>query len=90
MYRIHIYISGKVQGVWFRKCTQDIAHEMDILGWVKNRQDGQVEIMAEGSMGKLTEFTGWLQTGSPQAKVDTLKVTWAPSKDEFSSFELIK
>tara|TARA_A100001037_G_scaffold72355_1_gene64707 strand:+ start:3255 stop:3527 length:273 start_codon:yes stop_codon:yes gene_type:complete len=90
MFRIHVMVSGKVQNVGFRKYTQDKAMELGITGWVKNLFDNAVEIIAEGDIDSLTELTGWLQYGSPLAKVKKLSIEWYPSENKFESFEITR
>jgi len=90
MFRVHIMISGNVQGVWFRVSTQDKANELCLTGWVKNIFSNAVEIIAEGEMDNLSKLIGWVQDGPPNAKVDKVSIEWAPAKEEFSSFEIFK
>lgn len=63
-------VSGKVQGVWFRASTEKEAVRLGINGWVKNCNDGSVQIWAEGS--NLEEFIQWCHEGPPQARVDSV------------------
>ena len=65
MYKIHVMISGKVQGVFFRISTQDKANKLNLTGWVKNIFNNAVEIIAEGDREELSKLTGWLQMGPP-------------------------
>ena len=90
MFRIHVMVSGKVQRVWFRKQTQAKALELGLNGWVKNLFTNAVEIIAEGNIDNLTALTGWLQNGTPLAKVDKLSIEWFPAENEFNSFEIVK
>lgn len=66
---IHCYISGKVQGVWFRATTKQQAEELGITGWVRNLADGRVEVMACGSEEQIELFYAWLEQGPPHAIV---------------------
>ena len=89
MYKIHVMISGDVQGVFFRISTQDKARELKLTGWVKNIFTNAVEIVAEGDREKLSLFTGWLQLGPPNATIHKISIEWEESLDkEFSSFEI--
>ena len=90
MFRVHIMISGDVQGVWFRVSAQDKAKELGLTGWVKNIFSNAVEIIAEGEMDNLSKLIGWVQDGPPNAKVDKVSIEWGPSKEEFTSFEIFK
>ena len=88
MFRVHIMISGEVQGVWFRVSAQDKAKELKLTGWVKNIFSNAVEIVAEGEMDNLSELIGWVQDGPPNAKVDKVSIEWAPAENEYSSFKM--
>lgn len=72
---LNIKVSGKVQGVWFRKSTQDKALELGINGFVRNEADGSVYIEAEGSEDGLNIFLEWCKQGPPLARVDKLDVS---------------
>ncbi len=66
---IHAIVSGKVQGVFFRDCTQKKATALNITGWVKNLPDNTVELIACGAKQNINEFTKWLWQGSPNSHV---------------------
>ena len=89
MYRIHVMISGKVQGVFFRISAQDKANELNLTGWVKNIFNNAVEIIAEGDREELSKLTGWLQLGPPNAIIDKISIEWSDQPErQFSSFEI--
>jgi len=67
---IHGYISGKVQGVWFRDSAQKQAEKQNIKGWVRNLEDGRVEVMACGDSKDIKIFVEWLKGGPPLAIVE--------------------
>jgi acylphosphatase len=73
--RAHVYVSGQVQGVFFRDSTQEIAEQLGLTGWVKNLPDGRVEALFEGPSERVREMIRWCEQGPPHAKVDT----WTPS-----------
>lgn len=54
--QVHVFYSGRVQGVGFRFTTEDIASDLEVCGWVKNLRDGRVEVVAESEEEKLGEF----------------------------------
>lgn len=85
--RYCITISGRVQGVWFRKFTLEKATELGIRGFVTNLPDGSVYCEAEGTVPCLDLFADWCGVGSPLAKVESVKVE---RKDEagFTEFEI--
>jgi len=66
---IHCIVSGRVQGVFFRASTQDIANRLGLKGWVKNRHDGAVELHACGEDKSLKQLQVWLSKGPADATV---------------------
>ncbi len=86
--RAHIFVSGRVQGVFFRARTRDKAKSIGVAGWVRNLPDGRVEIMLEGGKDKLAAMINWLKKGSLFARVDGTDVAWEEYKNEFNDFEI--
>lgn len=84
--RAHIYISGSVQGVWFRATAQGVAIDGNLTGWVRNLRDGRVEMVAEGAENGLEELIRWCSVGPPDAEVTDVAVTWSDPTHEFSAF----
>ncbi len=74
----HAYVSGKVQGVYFRQATQEQADALDLDGWVRNLADGRVEVLFEGEAEAVERLQQWLQQGPQQAEVSGLEVSEAP------------
>ena len=64
-----MYVSGRVQGVYYRATTRDTARETGVDGWVRNRDDGRVEAVFEGPEAAVDEMVAWCQTGSKAADV---------------------
>jgi len=87
--RSHLIIEGRVQGVWFRDSTRREAGRLNITGWVKNRYDGNVELIAEGSRENVKELTAWCHIGPPAAHVTNVKEIIEDYTGEFNSFEII-
>lgn len=85
----NIIITGKVQGVFFRKSAKDKAQELGIKGVVKNKPEGSVYIEAEGEEAILGEFIVWCKKGPSQAKVDDVIVTEGSVVD-YEKFEILK
>ena len=85
---IHIIISGKVQGVSFRSGVQQCAMKFGIYGWTGNREDGSVEIVAEGPEEKLVELLQWCWRGSTTAKVENVEYVWEEPSNAFETFEI--
>ncbi len=86
--RIHLFISGRVQGVFFRAHTQEVAHQLGLVGWVKNLDDGRVEIVAEGEGADLQRLIDWCRHGPPGARVDDVEIFYEEPTHEFKSFEI--
>ena len=82
----HYKISGRVQGVFYRASTHDIAVKLGLSGWVRNMPDGCVEAVACGSEQQLAQFESWLHQGPPMARVDrviTGQTTELPKNNGF-------
>ena len=81
-------IYGKVQGVFFRKYTCDFARSIELVGIVKNLEDGTVFIKVSGADNNLKKFKKYLQNGSPDSRVDKIDYSWEDSSVEYSIFEI--
>ncbi|VUT27562.1 MAG: Acylphosphatase [Candidatus Syntrophoarchaeum sp. GoM_oil] len=79
-WRIHIIVSGRVQGVFFRYATRSRAEELGLDGWVRNLYDGRVEVLSEGARGELEKLLAFTEHGPPGASVDDLRFEWEDSK----------
>ena len=88
MLRVHLYISGRVQGVFFRANTQDEARALGLTGWVRNLADGRVEVVAEGEEEKLKRLITWCRKGPPGARVQDVQVNWKGFIGEFQDFRI--
>lgn len=84
--RVHIIVRGRVQGVFYRARTKEKAIELELNGWVKNRIDGTVEIVAEGRKESLERLVDWSRHGPKHASVTRIEVKWEPFVDEFTYF----
>jgi acylphosphatase len=69
-----IRVHGQVQGVWFRDWTIREAHRLDVDGWVRNRRDGTVEVLAAGEADAVEALIALLGEGPPRARVDRLDI----------------
>ncbi len=76
--RVHLWISGRVQGVFFRASARDEARRLGLRGWVRNLPDGRVEAVAEGSSEGVDAFVAWCHSGPPMARVDHVEVVEEP------------
>jgi len=81
-------VSGKVQGVWFRKYTLDSARDIGVVGMVKNLVDGTVLVNASGKDENLRKFKELLENGSPKSRVDRIDYSWEDLSVEYSTFEI--
>ncbi|HHI97894.1 MAG TPA: acylphosphatase [Thermodesulfatator atlanticus] len=86
--RVHVYISGKVQGVWFRAYTKEEADRLGVKGWVRNLPDGRVEAVFEGDEKAVDAMVAWCYEGSPMARVENVEVIEEPYKGEFTDFQI--
>lgn len=84
-----IKIYGKVQGVSFRYCTKEKAHELDIFGFVYNKSDGTVYIEAEGEENSLKKFLKWCQKGPETAKIEKVDFVCAEKLKNFGKFQIV-
>ena len=86
--RVHVFYSGRVQGVGFRMMAEEAAHTLGVVGWVKNLRDRRVELVAEGEEGTLREFLDTLQTGAMKNFIQQVEVSWSNASDTFNEFEI--
>ncbi len=88
MKSLHVYISGRVQGVFFRASTQSKARQLNLTGWVKNTGDGGVEAYFEGDEAKIEEMHAWCRQGPPAAVVTNVEYREEPYSGTFSDFTI--
>lgn len=86
--RLHLIISGRVQGVGFRFSAYDEARELALAGWVRNLPNGDVEIVAEGSRKNLQMLAAWAHQGPPSAHVTEVREEWSDYIGEFTEFRI--
>ena len=86
--RAHIFISGRVQGGFFRENTSKKAQKLGLLGWVKNLDNGKVEAVFEGDKEKVEKLVKWAKRGPMFAKVDNIDIDWQEYTGEFQNFEI--
>lgn len=80
MNRVHLFIFGQVQGVFFRAYTEEKARELGLAGWVKNLADSRVEMIIEGKEDDLKKMIGWCRQGPPGAKVEKMTAQWGKAE----------
>ncbi len=86
--RVHLIISGYVQGVFYRASTRDMALRLGLKGWVRNLYNGNVEALFEGPVDKLRDAVKWCHEGPPGARVTEIDEKWDDYSGEFSDFEV--
>ena len=88
MKRAHIFVGGRVQGVYYRATAREVARSLGLSGWVRNLPDGRVEIIAEGEEEKLRKFIDWCWEGPPAARVTSVDVNWEKPEGTFQGFTI--
>lgn len=88
--RAHLVIVGRVQGVFFRAETSDIARRLGLAGWVRNKPDGSVEAVFEGHKEKVQEAIAWCRVGPREARVDDVQVEELLPSGEFEGFSVTR
>ena len=85
---VHVLISGRVHGVWFRASTKSKAEQLDLKGWVRNTSHGKVEAVFEGGEKQINEILEWCHIGPPLARVDNIEVKKQNPTDSFDGFSI--
>ncbi len=88
--RLHVTISGRVQGVFFRAATRDEARARGLKGWVRNLPDGRVEALFEGDRRLLENMLIWCKKGPPFAHVTRVEVEWQPYRGDLVDFLIMR
>ena len=86
--RAHVYVNGRVQGVFFRSETQDEAMRHGLTGWVRNLADGRVEAVFEGEKELVEKLIDFCRQGPPGARVTNFEVAWENYTGEFRGFRV--
>ena len=88
MKRLEATVYGRVQGVSFRYYTQREAQQYTLTGWVANKRDGTVKVVAEGAEKELKQLLDFLHRGPTMARVDRIDVDWMEATGEFTQFDV--
>jgi acylphosphatase len=88
MKRIRVYISGVVQGVFFRAATRRAAADLNLTGWVRNMEDGRVEAVFEGEDANVEKMLAWCKIGPPTSRVEKVATTEEHYTGGFSDFNI--
>jgi len=86
---VHLYINGKVQGVYFRQGMKEAAEKNNVNGWVRNLPDKRVEAVLEGAESNVEAVIDWSRIGPPGGVVEDLQIKEEKHKGEFSNFEIL-
>ena len=86
---VHILVTGKVQGVFFRQATKVVAVKNNVTGWVKNLESGQVEILLEGDAQNVNSVIDWCHNGPANSRVDEIKIKQQEFSWQYSNFEVL-
>jgi len=88
MKRVHLTITGMVQGVWFRHNTNIVGNKLGLKGFVRNLPNGDVEVIAEGNEDKLKQLIEFCKQGPEGAHVENVKIEYQEPKNEFKTFSI--
>lgn len=86
--RAHLFIEGRVQGVFYRAFTRDLAHILGLSGWVKNLRDGRVEAVFEGKRDLIENAIKECHAGPPGARVTNIDVQWETFAGDLKGFSI--
>ncbi|MCV0372977.1 MAG: acylphosphatase [Nitrosarchaeum sp.] len=87
--RIRIFVSGKVQGVFFRQALKVMAKKNNVTGWVKNLPDGRVEAVLEGKIEDVSRLIEWSHGGPANARVEDVEIVNEKFSGEFTQFDVL-
>ncbi|MFP4502940.1 MAG: acylphosphatase [Candidatus Hydrogenedentota bacterium] len=88
-HRLHVILSGRVQGVGFRYTTSNQARSLGLAGWVRNLSDGRVEAVFEGDRANLEKMLAWCQQGTAMAQVRDVDTHWEEGKPQHTQFRVV-
>ncbi|HSJ29239.1 MAG TPA: acylphosphatase [Acidimicrobiia bacterium] len=89
MKAVHAFVSGRVQGVYFRQMTRQEGRRLGLWGWVRNLPDGRVEVWAQGEEAPLERFVDWLWQGPPRSSVAGVESESKPPDPSVQDFLII-
>lgn len=86
---VRLFVTGKVQGVFFRQTLKVMAKKNDVFGWVKNLKDGRVEAVLEGESQNIDRLIEWTHGGPANARVEDVEIRNEKFTEEFSKFDVL-
>ena len=87
--RVRLFVTGRVQGVFFRQSLKAKSIQNDVFGWVKNLQDGRVECLLEGNEKNISVLVKWVNSGPANAIVENVEVHNEKFDNEFTKFDVL-
>ena len=87
--RAHLFVTGYVQGVFFRHSMAQAARSAGLTGWVRNLADGRVEAVIEGEEDAVRALVEWSHRGPPHATVERVELEWKAFLGDFSDFRAL-
>ena len=87
--RVRVFVTGKVQGVFFRQALKVKAKQNNVFGWVRNLKDGRVEALLEGPDEKVNVLVEWCHGGPANARVEDVEIINEKYTNEFSKFDVL-
>lgn len=87
--RVRIFVTGKVQGVFFRQSLKVMAKKNNVFGWVQNLRDGRVEAILEGNEQDTRQLVKWAHAGPANARVEDVEIRNEEYSGEFSKFNVL-
>lgn len=88
MIRVEVVVTGRVQGVFYRATAVERAAELGLTGWVRNREDGAVELVAEGPEPAVAAFLAWCREGPPGARVEDVRAERSAPRGDLRGFRV--
>ena len=87
--RIRVFVTGRVQGVFFRQTFKVMAKKNNVFGWVKNLSDGRVEAVMEGEDENVSRLIEWSHGGPANARVEDVEIINEKFSGEFTKFDVL-
>ena len=87
--RIRLFVTGRVQGVFFRQSLKAKSIQNDVFGWVKNLSDGRVECLLEGTEENISILVEWAHTGPANSIVENVEIYNETFDNEFTKFDVL-